>query len=84
VPKGYTQVFGLDYGDTFSPRKNMPFVCLFIVMDTLQRWPLYQMDVKNVFLNVDLHEEIYVEQPPSFFFAQGESSGLSSQILIWP
>ena len=33
------------------------------------------MDVKNAFLNGDLHEEIYVEQPPSFV-TQGESSGL--------
>ncbi|WVY93382.1 hypothetical protein V8G54_032470 [Vigna mungo] len=75
VAKGYTQIFGLDYGDTFSPVAKMTSVRLFIAMAALRQWPLYQLDVKNAFLNGDLHEEIYMEQPPGFV-AQGESSGL--------
>jgi len=75
VAKGYTQIFGLDYGDTFSPVAKMASVRLFIAMVTLQRWPLYQLDIKNAFLNGDLEEEIYMEQPPGFV-AQAESSGL--------
>ena len=75
VAKSYTQIFGLDYGDTFSPVTKMASVRLFIAMAALQKWPLYQLDVKNAFLNGDLQEEIYMEQPPGFV-AQGESSGL--------
>jgi len=75
VAKGYTQIFGLDYVDIFSPVAKMASVRLFIVMATLQQWPLYQLDVKNAFLNGDLHEEIYMEQPPDFV-AQRESFGL--------
>lgn len=30
-------------------------------------WPVYQMDVKSTFLNDDLTEEVYVEQPPTAF-----------------
>jgi len=79
VVKGYTQVFGLDYGETFSPVAKMAYVRLFIAMAALQQWPLYQLDVINAFLNGDLQEEIYMEQPPGFV-AQGESSGLVSRI----
>ena len=36
------------------------------------KWEVHQMDVKSTFLHGDLHEEIYMEQPPSFI--QNESS----------
>jgi len=67
VAKGYTQIFSLGHCVTFSPVAKMSFVCLFIAMTTLQKWSLYQLDVKNVFPNGDLEEEIYMKQPPSFF-----------------
>ena len=63
--KGYTQISGLDYGDTFSLVGKMASVRLFITMVAFQRWSLYQL-VKDTFLNGDLEEEIYMEQPPGF------------------
>ena len=39
----------------------------------MRSWPLYQLDIKNVFLHGDLTEEVNIEQPPRFV-AQGESS----------
>jgi len=53
----------------------MVSVGLFVVMAAFKRWSLYQLNVKNVFLNGDLKEEIYMEKPPSFV-AQEESSRL--------
>ena len=46
---------------------------LLLSMDAMRSWPLFQLDIKNVFLHDDLVEEVYMKQPPGFV-AQGESS----------
>ena len=75
VAKGYTQIFGLDYGDIFSPVAKMASVYLFLSMAVMWHWPLHQLDIKNAFHHGDLEEEVYMEQPPRFV-AWGETFGL--------
>ena len=71
VAKGYTQIYGFVYYDTFSPVAKMTSICLFFSMAAMRSWSLYQLDIKNAFLHDDLVDEVYMEQPPRFV-AQGE------------
>ena len=66
IAKGYAQTYGVDYSDTFSPAAKMTYVRLFISMAATYNWDLHQLDIKNVFLHGDLHEEVYMEQPLVF------------------
>ena len=72
VAKGYTQVCGSNYGDTFSPVAKIASVRLLISMAAMCSWPLYHLDIKNAFLHGDLAEEVYMKQPLGFV-TQGES-----------
>ncbi|TYK23235.1 Retrovirus-related Pol polyprotein from transposon TNT 1-94 [Cucumis melo var. makuwa] len=63
VVKGYAQIFGVDYSDTFAPVARMDTIRLLFAIAAQKGWKLYQLDVKSSFLNGILQEEIYVEQP---------------------
>ena len=66
VAKGFTQIFGLDYDETFSPVARFESLRLLLALAALEDWEIHQMDVKSAFLNGVLEEEIYMEQPQGF------------------
>jgi hypothetical protein len=66
VAKGFQQIHGIDYDETFSPVENMDSIRLVLAIATTKGWEVHQMDVKNVFLHGDISEEIYMEKPQGF------------------
>jgi hypothetical protein len=65
VAKGYSQVEGLDFGETYAPVARLESIRILLAYATYHGFKLYQTDVKNAFLNGPIKEEVYVEQPPN-------------------
>ncbi|GKV22643.1 hypothetical protein SLEP1_g32495 [Rubroshorea leprosula] len=63
VAKGFTLEYGIDYEETFAPVSRLTSVHSLLAIATMRRWKLFQMDVKNAFLNGDLKEEVYMKPP---------------------
>jgi hypothetical protein len=66
VTKGYSQVEGLDFGETNALVARLESIHILLAYATYHGFKLYQMDVKSAFLNGPIKEEVYVEQPPGF------------------
>eukprot|EP00253_Pinus_taeda_P024365 PITA_24365 len=66
VCKGYAQQEGIDFEETFEPVARHEAIRMFLALSSFQKFKVYQMDVKFAFLNGDLEEEVYIEQPEGF------------------
>jgi hypothetical protein len=66
VAKGYTQKEGEDFFDTYSPVARMTTIRVLLSLADSYSLIVYQMDVKTTFLNGELDEEIYMDQPDGF------------------
>jgi hypothetical protein len=61
VTKGYSQVEGFNFEETFAPIVRLELIHILLAYATHHDFKLYQMDVKSVFLNGPIKEEVYVE-----------------------
>jgi hypothetical protein len=66
VAKGYAQRHGVDYEKVFAPVARLETVRLILALTANGKWVVHHMDVKSAFLNGELQEEVYVQQPPGF------------------
>jgi hypothetical protein len=60
VTKGYSQVEGLDFEETFAPVARLEAIRILLAFATSKEFKPYQMDVKSAFLNGVIQEEVYV------------------------
>jgi hypothetical protein len=66
VAKGYSQVKGLDFDETFALVARFESICILLAYATHHDFKLDQMSVKSAFLNGHIKEKVYVEQSPDF------------------
>ena len=66
VAKGYAQKEGIDFKETFAPTSRITTIRCGIALAAHNGWKVHQLDIKTVFLNEILAEEVYVSQPLGF------------------
>ena len=66
IAKGFTQIFGIDYEETFSPVARFERFQLLLSLAALYDWEIEALDVKTAYLFGELDEEIYMDQPEDF------------------
>ena len=64
ITKGYTQIGGVDYSETFSPTAKLTTLRCLLTIAPTRNWFTHQLDVQNAFLHGTLHEIIYMDLPP--------------------
>ncbi|GJT81880.1 retrovirus-related pol polyprotein from transposon TNT 1-94 [Tanacetum coccineum] len=66
VAQGYNKYEGIDYDETFAPVARLEAIRIFLAYVAYMGFVVFQMDVKSAFLNENILEEVYVQQPPGF------------------
>ena len=68
VAKGYSQVQGVDYDDTYAPVAQLSSLRMILAIATRNNWDIKVFNFHSVFLNGKLNqdEDIYVELPPGY------------------
>ena len=61
-----TLTHGIDYDETFALIAKMTKVRVVLAVVAARGWHLHHMNVKNMFLQGDLEEQVYMIQPLGF------------------
>ena len=71
VAQGFSQVFGLDFNETFSPTIRFTSIRFILAMACCYNLKQRHVDVKGAYLNGILDDDVYMRQPEGFI-KQGE------------
>ena len=81
VAKGFTQKYEIDFEETFALVACISSVRALLTIVAASKWDLFQMDVKNAFLNEDLSEEVYMQSPPGLFVESNKVCHLQHALM---
>nr|GFB37185.1 zinc finger, CCHC-type [Tanacetum cinerariifolium] len=73
IIQGFRKKEGIDYFDTYAPVARITTIRLLLALAAIKNLVIHQMDVKTVFLNGDLKEEVYMKQPEGFVMSEAYS-----------
>ena len=71
VAKGFTQIYGIDYDETYAPVARMTSLRLVLSISAMLSLEVHQMDVETAFLNADLQEDVYIKPPEGIDLPSG-------------
>lgn len=83
VAKGYAQRQGVDFDEVFAPVARMETVRVLMALAAEGGWEIHDMDVKSAFLNGELAEDVYVQQPPGFIEGNDEQKVLKLKKALY-
>ena len=66
VAKGYNELEDVDYDETYAPTARMEAIHIFLAYVEHKNIKAHQMNVKSAFLNGEMKEEVYLQQPLGF------------------
>ncbi|CAI7817792.1 unnamed protein product [Closterium sp. NIES-53] len=66
IARGFSQLQGVDYFQTFSPTPNMTILRVLLHVAAQRGYELHSLDFSTAFLQGSLHEEIWLRRPPGF------------------
>ena len=66
VAQGFTQIYGLDFLDTFAPVSHLSAIRAVIALAASEDWELHQMDMKSAYLNSPINAVIYMRLPSGY------------------
>ena len=71
VARGFSQMHGINYEDTFAPTVKFDTLCVFLALVALKDLKCHQVDVNNAFTEFFLKKTIYMAPPPGVDVAPG-------------